>query len=646
MIGRAFVLALLLFTGVILMPGPLAGQSPAGKSPIPQSGAKRRYERDVRGRVTTLNGDPVFGAKVTADVGAGPDAEKTFETNLKGEFEFAVDARAQKTYRVRVVASKEEYLNSMEILDLPSDGRAARIDLLLREVEEDPNQLLLANLISSLGPRLRAPESVASGAGPEREEYVEGARQFLDQHDLEAAVPLLAKAVDRAPHCVRCQMLFVLALFEAGSWSSATHQLTETVALNTSAEAKNQIPEPFLALGVLQSWRGQLKKASDLFSQALELDPANPLALQELGRVLVLQQNWEAADQLLVKAIKAGAPSDSHLLHAQALLALGQPDEANREMDIYLGGRRTEQLPGRVRPLWALMKTRVELESENRGSKSAVERPLGELMRTWPELKGLDPAKSQEELANILHKAGESVERFFRNFPNVSSLEEIRQERLDRGGKVRASLSQGFQYLLLSRPERPGLGLEEYRTGTAGGRAVPRGLEDGYMLTVGFASASLPFHPTYQPESLFRHLGRQRIDGHETQVVAFAQRPERAQALGAFNVGELSARTLSQGVAWVDSINYQIIRMRTDLLKPLEKFRLDRETTEIQFGEVRFKQIGSPQWLPLNVAVTVEWRGRILRNLHTYSGFKLFNVNIHEKTKGVMLPSGGLGDPE
>ena len=42
-------------------------------------------------------------------------------------------------------------------------------------------------------------------------------------------------------------------------------------------------------------------------------------------------------------------------------------------------------------------------------------------------------------------------------------------------------------------------------------------------------------------------------------------------------------------------------------------------------------------WLPLDVAVTVEWRGRILRNRHTYSEFKIFNVETQQKASKVLL---------
>jgi hypothetical protein len=102
---------------------------------------------------------------------------------------------------------------------------------------------------------------------------------------------------------------------------------------------------------------------------------------------------------------------------------------------------------------------------------------------------------------------------------------------------------------------------------------------------------------------------------------------------GTFRAGETSVSTFDQGLAWVDSTSYQIVRMRTDLLRPVAKVRLERVTTDTHFGEVHFIQSPLTVWLPREVTVTVEWNGRLLRNTHTYSEFKLFNVESSQKQK-------------
>jgi hypothetical protein len=36
-------------------------------------------------------------------------------------------------------------------------------------------------------------------------------------------------------------------------------------------------------------------------------------------------------------------------------------------------------------------------------------------------------------------------------------------------------------------------------------------------------------------------------------------------------------------------------------------------------------------WLPKEVTVTLDWNGKVLRNTHEYSDFKIFNVDASEK---------------
>jgi hypothetical protein len=113
--------------------------------------------------------------------------------------------------------------------------------------------------------------------------------------------------------------------------------------------------------------------------------------------------------------------------------------------------------------------------------------------------------------------------------------------------------------------------------------------------------------------------------------VAFAQTPAKAQMVERFNTGDRTVLVLFQGLAWIDADNFKIVRLRTDLLKPQAKIKLERQTTEISYDPVPFKQIASALWLPSEVAVTLEWAGRTYHNTHKYSDFRLFNTETQEK---------------
>jgi hypothetical protein len=269
-----------------------------------------------------------------------------------------------------------------------------------------------------------------------------------------------------------------------------------------------------------------------------------------------------------------------------------------------------------------------------RNARSVVDWPLPEVMKALPELKGLKPVPSQEELAPIIKKVGQGVADFFQNFPNVASIEKIDQERVRPDGIVAENVARDFRYVVLARAEGTSAGFEEYRTDSKGRPIEAHDMQGAYLLTRGFASASIHFHPLYQAGSNFRYLGRQVIDKRETFVVAFAQRPETARVVGQVEVGEASATVLLQGVAWIDATAYQIVRMRTDLLAPRPDFYgLAKQTTQVRFREVQFKHARSALWLPHEVVVTTYWNKQILRNRHRYSKFRLFTVETEQRLK-------------
>ncbi len=255
-----------------------------------------------------------------------------------------------------------------------------------------------------------------------------------------------------------------------------------------------------------------------------------------------------------------------------------------------------------------------------------VDWTLDEMTRALPELKRLEPAQGQQELPLILQRVGENVETLFRNFPNTSSLEQVTQRRWSGEGWSEAEISQMFHYLALARPAETAPGLEEYRTDAKGRQAELHGLQRGFLLTQGFVSMAIYFHPLEQSGSAFRYLGRQMMHKRQTYVVAFAQRPAMARVTGQTTIGEKSVAILVQGVAWIDPASFQIVRLRTDLLAPREDIGLKRQTTEVDFDEVRFSSVAARLWLPRKVAVKQEWKDWTFYNLHRYSGFKLFKV--------------------
>lgn len=626
--------ALVLLAGVQLLAAQGVGSmgqagSMVGSSRSQSDLIQRTYT--VTGTVKTLRGDPVRAAKVAVRASNYMGAIRELRTDDRGQFstELKVSLEMVEGFEVDVRVNKRGYLPAHEIVDFGTSGKTWAIPVTLRDSSADPDLLAQKELISQLAPRLKQLSGADGLSEKSAKDFARGVQEFLDRSDADQALPFFSKVAHHDDACIACRTMWGLAQLDSGDWDGAEQNFAQ--AVNTiHADPTKGRPEPLIAYGVMQSWRRQPKIAAGYLMEAVRFAPQDPLALQELGRSQLSQQNWEAASLDLHKAIAAGAGPDAQLLRVEALLGAGDSAEANQEMNRYLAARGSGKLPPRASRLRAEVQARLKIQ-ETAIAKTDVDRPVAELLGDMPELKGLEPSSDQAQLDSILSEVGKNVAAAFQNYPNTVSLEQIHQEKVQRSGKVGETQDQKFRYLCLSSPESWGPGFSEYRADVSGGPSAQKGLQEGFMLTSGFTSAALMFHPHYRPDARFRYLGRQKVNDRDTFVISFAQQPAKARLAGAFKLNGTPSMTFTQGLAWIDAESYQIVRVRSDLLTPLPQVRLERQTTEIDFGAVHFKKISQEFWLPQRVSVAVDWNGKHLRNEHQYSDFKLFNVNATEK---------------
>jgi hypothetical protein len=142
----------------------------------------------------------------------------------------------------------------------------------------------------------------------------------------------------------------------------------------------------------------------------------------------------------------------------------------------------------------------------------------------------------------------------------------------------------------------------------------------------GFATSWVHFYPLNRPQATFRYLGEQKIDGHHTLVLAFAQKPQSVLSPAMFRYQGKIAPMFLQGVAWVDASDFRIWRLRTDLLSPLPEVSLHRLTADTHFVPTRIQDVPSLLSLPSEVTVTSEVGVSTLRESHKYSEYRLFRA--------------------
>jgi len=191
-----------------------------------------------------------------------------------------------------------------------------------------------------------------------------------------------------------------------------------------------------------------------------------------------------------------------------------------------------------------------------------------------------------------------------------------------------------FGYRIEPKPDaKLGTVLDESRTNVRGEAIQVDPTNPNNPHAAGFGNAWLMFVPANQRESRFRYLGRQKMDGHETVVVAFAQVPEKVGLPGRIVVGGNDCRFYSQGVAWIDAAAAQIVRLQTDLLTPVPAVGMKRLRSEIDFNTVNIARANLTLWMPKSVEVSWESTDQAGAELHKYSKYRLFRA-----TSRVVMP--------
>jgi hypothetical protein len=243
-------------------------------------------------------------------------------------------------------------------------------------------------------------------------------------------------------------------------------------------------------------------------------------------------------------------------------------------------------------------------------------------IRDFPSLHKLQSAASQDQLPMILDRAGQTGAAAFQDFPQISCDEAVTSEI----GSPPKTKHQNFRYIVLPRPAGDVQVFDEYRTDPAGNPSDKLSLTNLFMITSGFAGTWLYLSPDERHDSRFRYFGTQTMRNRECYVVGFAQDPEKARNVGEFTIGEKSGAVLVQGLAWIDTKTFQILRVMTWLLAAREDLGLSSQISTVDFYAVQPAGSERTLWLPRDVKVWVLYSGTAARNTHQYSNFKLFRV--------------------
>lgn len=233
-------------------------------------------------------------------------------------------------------------------------------------------------------------------------------------------------------------------------------------------------------------------------------------------------------------------------------------------------------------------------------------------------------------LDDLLSRTSTHVTKLVGQFSNVQCIEQVEQQKLRADGKVERKEESTFNYLILLSDNGGDLTLQESRIAVHEAKADKRNTP--MLLSNGFATLFLVFHPAYIGSFHFTDAGAETLNGRVLEKIGFehvvGMRSPAALALrGREYPLELA------GTAWIDPATGDIAKIEAGIGETLTDVGLKSLRSAIEFMPQKFG--AQDYWLPSLASVDVETPRQHWHNTHRFTDYKAFSVSSEEHDKKV-----------
>ncbi len=494
----------------------------------------------------------------------------------------------------------------------------------------------------------------AKGAGgailaPRAQKEVQQGIKDLEANKISSAQKHLAKALKMAPGNPLVNYLMGESWLRAGKVDVATRYLENALSLDPKQT------HALLALGTLRYEQGNMAQAIELLKRAVDSAPKLWQAHWLLAGAFLREGNYQQAREHAEAALKYGKEQadSARLILGVALAKLGKRKKALEALNEYVTRHANDRDAEQVRGL--IEKLRQSLQARTAGTSQAEKEPAADLtdlpilagagltapsVTTVPAKESWLPADIDAEkperisdaacqLPQILKESARHAEDLVSNLEKFSATEDFQEVEINRNGELRQPLTQEFSYLVFIQHIRPQLiSVDEMRTPDP-----MQHLPGVPLITTGSVALALAFHPDFSGDFDWKCEGMGEWKGEPAWMIHFEQRADRPTSLlQAFISKTKGGYALPlKGRAWVAANGNHLLHLETDLVKPLEQVRLEREHFAIDFGLVKFHSHPLVLWLPKSVDAYFLYRRHAYHEYSRFSNFELFWVGTGEK---------------
>ena len=232
-------------------------------------------------------------------------------------------------------------------------------------------------------------------------------------------------------------------------------------------------------------------------------------------------------------------------------------------------------------------------------------------------------------LPHVVRGAGQRMKEFVANLEKFTATERVEHQAIDVTGGWHSQEVRDFNYVVtVKRASRDVFLIDEYRNGSSDPGQFP-----AHIATQGMPAIALLFHPVLASDYTFACEGLGAWEGRSAWQVHFVQRPDRPNRILSYSAGGKYSSLPLKGRAWIDPGTFQVLRIETELVKPLPEVGLNVDHVAISYQPVEFPSRAQELWLPKIVDLYVERQGRRYYRRHTFKDFQLFVVDTAQSVQ-------------
>ena len=224
---------------------------------------------------------------------------------------------------------------------------------------------------------------------------------------------------------------------------------------------------------------------------------------------------------------------------------------------------------------------------------------------------------------DLLRRTAKSVESFWDEIQAVNCVETVDQQKLSPNGKPMVRQQTDFDYLAILQLTGNDLIVDESRTMV---RAPKSENKLPMLITNGFSTFALIFHPFYQGAYEFSAPENAVLDGKDVWKIQF-RHVHGARSPSVLKLRQREYPVEWQGTAWIEPASGAVVRISAALMGSMEDMGLKSMTADVRYTHFDFKGEGT-HWLPSAAVIEVETPHQHWRNTHTFNNYKRFSVDV------------------